>query len=239
MRLIYLYLQAIIARIKRSYRKNNLSWFISDTHFGHQNVINYCLRPFKTKEQMDKFLIFQWNCFIAPEDTVYHLGDFSLNKEALSILGPKLNGRKFLVSGNHDKTYMFKNRSNKKLQTELNKATTAGWTVNQKIELGAVKNGKDLTIIMTHLPPKQEGTEAYDARYMNERIEHNPNALHLHGHLHGKYVKKGNLLDVGWDVMQRPLTFQEIVGLYEDSREFIPSRLGTFYANRKDQESAG
>ena len=239
MRLVLLYIKAFAARINRHFRKKSVHWFISDLHFSHQNVINYCKRPFSNKEQMDAFLIFQWNCYIDPQDTVYCLGDFSLNRHALSIIGPKLNGRKFLVSGNHDKTFLKKESSNKKVANELNRATAAGWTVTQKIELGALRNGEELAIIMTHLPPVGPNASSHDTRYLNERIEHNPKALHLHGHLHGRYIKSGNMLDCGWDVLQRPITFKEIMSTYESTKEFIPSHLTEFYAKRPQTENAG
>lgn len=240
MRLIQLYLEAIVARVKRYFRKKPLTWLTSDLHFGHRNVIIYCKRPFHSVEQMDRFLVFQWNCFIAPQDTVYCLGDFALNRQRLSVTGSKLNGKRFLVSGNHDKTFLKKESQNKNAHGDIKKAVDAGWTVTQQIELGAVKDGKDLRIVMTHLPPTYgDGPEAYDARYMNERIARDPDALHLHGHLHGRYVKRDNMIDCGWDVKQRPLTFKEVMETYEDSRQFIPSRLGDHYANRKIEEEAG
>lgn len=78
-------------------------FFISDTHFSHQNIIKYCNRPFKTKEEMDHILIQKWNEKVQPEDIVFHLGDFAFGNRSnwLSILNG-LNGIKYLIQGNHD-----------------------------------------------------------------------------------------------------------------------------------------
>lgn len=79
-------------------------FYISDTHFGHANVIRYDKRPFDSVEYMDDVLIRSWNSVVTDRDTVYILGDFSWYKEeqTLSILN-KLIGRKILIRGNHDR----------------------------------------------------------------------------------------------------------------------------------------
>lgn len=79
-------------------------WIISDTHFGHTNIIKYCNRPYKNVEEMDEDIIQKWNKFVQPDDIVYHLGDFSLSKkDSLSKLVSKLNGKIVLIRGNHDR----------------------------------------------------------------------------------------------------------------------------------------
>lgn len=76
---------------------------ISDTYFGHNNIIKYCQRPFKDSNEMDKILVENWNEVVKPEDTVYHVGDFGLAKlEVLRAIRQQLNGRIVLIKGNHD-----------------------------------------------------------------------------------------------------------------------------------------
>ena len=53
-------------------------FFTSDHHFGHQNIIRHCQRPFGGAAEMDEELIRRWNERVRPGDEVYHLGDFAL-----------------------------------------------------------------------------------------------------------------------------------------------------------------
>lgn len=82
---------------------SNRIWFTSDTHFGHKNIIKYCNRPFKDTNEMDSALINNWNSVIMPSDTVYHLGDFCFGRLEEQVR--KLNGKKYLIRGNHDHNY--------------------------------------------------------------------------------------------------------------------------------------
>lgn len=81
------------------------TYFISDTHFGHANIIKYHDRPYKGVPEMDKSMIENWNKVVHPDDLVWFLGDiaFYYDKEQLRKLVRKLNGNKRIILGNHDR----------------------------------------------------------------------------------------------------------------------------------------
>lgn len=97
------------------------TWFTSDTHFSHGNIIKYSKRPFLKDEQMslvesrsfcvpndqvkehDDILIENWNRRVRPHDVVYHLGDFAFCRPGYAHqIFNRLNGKIHLVLGNHD-----------------------------------------------------------------------------------------------------------------------------------------
>lgn len=95
-------------------------FFISDTHFGHFNVIGYSERPFvfsedesiplsarqkNLVEEMNQFMIDRWNSVVSENDTVYFVGDFAFcgTQEMKKILD-QLKGTKILIKGNHDRS---------------------------------------------------------------------------------------------------------------------------------------
>lgn len=85
-------------------------FLISDTHFGHEKILEY--EPMrqqlgKTIEEHDETLIEKWNKTVRAKDTVWHLGDVVFTRSSLKLLG-RLHGVKKLVMGNHD-TYNIKN----------------------------------------------------------------------------------------------------------------------------------
>lgn len=78
-------------------------YFTSDLHFWHKNIIQLANRPFQTIEEMNRTLIQTWNSCVRKQDEVYILGDVTLAgpEKAMDVLC-QLNGRKYLVKGNHD-----------------------------------------------------------------------------------------------------------------------------------------
>ncbi len=73
-------------------------FFTSDTHFSHERKIRLKQVPFKTVEEMNHELVRRWNATVAPNDIVYHLGDFGQYDYV-----KKLNGKVILVCGNYEK----------------------------------------------------------------------------------------------------------------------------------------
>jgi len=82
---------------------------ISDTHFSHEKILTFTdnfggkLRDFHNIEEMDECIIDNWNSVVRNEDEVYHLGDVGFNRNKLRLILPRLNGKKVLVKGNHDR----------------------------------------------------------------------------------------------------------------------------------------
>lgn len=76
------------------------TWLISDTHFFHKGVEEWCARPANYVEQ----ILSNWKKLVQLGDVVYHLGDVIFRTESvLSDILDDLPGIKILVKGNHDK----------------------------------------------------------------------------------------------------------------------------------------
>lgn len=79
-------------------------FFTSDTHFGHTRIIELCKRPFANTDEMNAEMIRRWNAVVGRNDTVYHLGDFAVGKDAKKAgdYRRELNGHIILIEGNHE-----------------------------------------------------------------------------------------------------------------------------------------
>lgn len=80
-------------------------YFIGDNHWGHKSIIYNAQRPFQNVFEMDEYMIEAWNSVITNDDEVYHLGDMSYktNPKRFGEILERLNGRIYLIRGNHDK----------------------------------------------------------------------------------------------------------------------------------------
>ena len=82
-----------------------MTYFTSDQHFGHFNIIRLSRRPFKTVEEMDETMVERWNAKVRDDDTVYVLGDLFFRAATVEPILKRLKGQKHLVLGNHDPSW--------------------------------------------------------------------------------------------------------------------------------------
>jgi len=166
-------------------------WFCSDFHLGHENIIKYCKRPFKSLEEMDSTIIKNFNERVKEDDLVFFLGDFCFRyapgesktapKKAFDHYRNQLICKNIIfISGNHDK------RNGIKFPTE-----------SMVIKHGGKR------IYLTHNP-----------KFAKEEFTFN-----FSGHTHNKYGrfnklgKNSCIVDLsveGWNY--QPVTINEIFG---------------------------
>lgn len=174
------------------------TFFTSDTHFWHDgqnghNIITLTRRPYTDLQEMHEKLIENWNNTVQPEDTIYHLGDFSFKDRAgeAEQVFKRLNGHKHLVRGNHDSKHVLR----------------LGWeSINDYLELQI----KNQWLVLFHY--------AIVAWHGSNR---NPGSILLHGHHHGtldyRYLTfRKKMIDVGVDSHAYvPLSFENIIDIYQ------------------------
>lgn len=201
------------------------TFFTSDQHFGHANILVYedeCRRDqhgnrFESVEQMDEYMIEQWNAVVRPGDTVYCLGDFSYKQATIESVMPRMNGSKILIVGNHD-PYFKRLHSDDPEQQALSyeNAARAGFQ-SIHTQLDVEIDGVGLARL-SHFPYWPVEPEPLDCnrRYPLLRPEVGRERVLMHGHIHSQWRLKKEfgrplMLNVGVDMWQmRPVSESEI-----------------------------
>lgn len=162
-------------------------FFISDCHFEHGNIIEYCHRPFLNVDYMNATLVERWNKKVSHGDLVYHVGDFYMNKggEGYRYWQFILNGDIVHIKGNHDR--------NNGVKTLITKCI---------MKFG----GK--TVFVTHRPPHTEGEIPYGCDFCI--------CGHVHELYKHKWVGKYPIINVSVDVWGfEPVSIESILKYYK------------------------
>lgn len=162
-------------------------YFTSDQHWGHTKIITLCNRNFPDTHTMNVHMVECWNSVIKPYDEVYFLGDFGLcTKKSMAFFLYKLNGKKYFIKGNHDKTNI--------LNWMVNTNQIEWWDYDHEFQYEY--KGVKYTFILSH-------------------YQHQPqkdNVICLYGHSHGKSKPVKGSMDVGVDsVGYVPLSIEQII----------------------------
>jgi calcineurin-like phosphoesterase family protein len=179
-------------------------FFISDTHFGHYNIIKHCNRPFLNIHIMDQIIFDNINEVVRPEDTLYILGDFCFKgKKPAEYLSRIVCQDVHLILGNHDKRSDYiDNMSAARIDV--------GFTSVQDVKEIIYCNQR---IYLSHYPHRS-WPASHKGSYM------------LYGHVHGKFNNEDKAsnrltLDVGVDntvnynkPFGQPWSFKELQKLF-------------------------
>ena len=142
-----------------------MRYYISDLHFYH-DTLNRAMdhRGFRDEQDMNEYMIHQWNSRVRKNDEVVVLGDLSMeNWEKTKEVLDQLKGKIYLIQGNHDRFVKDKNFD----------ASRFIW-VRSYAEMH--DNGRK--IILSHYP-----VLCYNGQ--NRLSKHgNPKTFMLHGHVH-------------------------------------------------------
>lgn len=222
-------------------------WFISDTHYGHTNIvsgvsrwsdIDVSCRQFNTVEEMSQHLVGQINKYVGEDDILFHLGDWSFGGiENIWNFRKQIKCKNIhLILGNHDKHILLGKKllncyCNNDGEVENGKFTTYGdWRDD-------LFNAYPLNLfesIQKHLEVIIDGTLVIMNHYplldfhMNEYKE----VIDLFGHVHGKIPhqiveKSGFRIDVGVDNAfklfgeYKPFSWEEIIKLKNENNSNI------------------
>jgi len=175
-------------------------YLIGDTHFYHNNIIEYCNRPFKSSLEMNDIIIENWNSIITEDDTVIHLGDFAIGydrenynnkKDCYIDLMRKLNGEKILVRGNHD-------HESVSFYKDIGFEEVYDYFVYEDI-------------LFFHYPLKIDKYTKKEQKEMIERVKKEQFNYVIHGHIHNNSETLKNHFNCSIEnINYKPIEFEEI-----------------------------
>ena len=177
-----------------------MTYFTSDQHFGHFNIIRLSHRPFATADEMDEAMVSKWNVKVKADDTIYILGDLFFRSANVEPVLKRLNGRKHLVLGNHDHSWTGKVRLGDYFES-----------VQTMKEIDVGSNPATLCHYpMLSYPQARRGYMVYGHIHNNVRDDYWP-----------LIARRSRMLNAGVDVNNfEPVSFDELV---ENNRAFIAS----------------
>jgi calcineurin-like phosphoesterase family protein len=176
------------------------TFLTADLHIDHNNLMDY--EPerrslFHDLEGQRRELILRHNAVVSPTDTIIVVGDLALSEKNVGPYLAETNGRKVLVSGNHDRTHS----CHKKYQNAIRRYLAHGFAeVHEQLELGR--------FLVCHMPYVAD--ERHGERYSQWRPKDEGKWL-LHGHVHSAWRTRDRMINVGVDVWDyRPVSLEEI-----------------------------
>lgn len=189
-------------------------FFTADPHFGHRRILQHCARSFASVDEMDRFLITNYNSLAGSGDQLWVLGDLALGDAELTLPTlALLQADLHLVGGNHDRVHP-SNGGRATAWLERYRTLTGSQEIhatNLELELG---DGS--SVQLSHFP--YPGVQ-YDPRFRDgDRYEPwrpaDDGRWLLCGHVHEQWRQLGRVINVGVDAWGgSPVSEEQILAL--------------------------
>lgn len=166
------------------------TFFTSDLHFGHANIIEYCGRPYRDVEEMDEDLIERFNSKVGPEDRTIFMGDILMGRFDVSIERlEQLNGELIVVPGNHDPLFPT-HGARQSRKDRFTDCFDEVWELSGKYDLDGV--GVNYCHF-PYVPDPWDRAELEPYRPVDDGL------WLIHGHVHDMWLQQGRQINVGVD----------------------------------------
>lgn len=186
------------------------TFFTSDHHFGHGNMIKYSNRPFSGVEEMDEVMTERWNEVVGEWDLVYYLGDLTLRNDGTRYLS-RLNGRIQVLAypWHHDKLWLpldrllYNNNFTAQFRPHIHSKSGYPIIVTHPMVVLGKNIYYDNVIVLCHYPIAEWDRKHYGS-------------WHLHGHSHCRHNGEGKIMDVGVDCNNfYPVSLEQVADYME------------------------
>jgi calcineurin-like phosphoesterase family protein len=192
-------------------------FFFSDFHGYHRQPFIWQTRGYNSPEEHLEGIKNNWNKVVTPGDKVFYLGDLTLNSnvEDTKALFRALNGHIYYIFGNHESNVLPIYREvlefgiQSSMDSEGHGISYEQYPITWENKVTFLGNYAEIVVdgqftVLSHYPL---------ADWNNKR----KGSIHCHGHNHCGRPESAEdhladkILDVGADLMKRPISFDEVM----------------------------
>jgi calcineurin-like phosphoesterase family protein len=189
---------------------DSLRYYIADLHFFHAAMNDRMdHRGFGSMEEMNEYMIMKWNKKVKRNDEVFIIGDLSWGTaEETNALLKRLNGKLYLIQGNHD---IFLSKRKMDL------------TLFQWVKSYEEVSDNNRKVVLCHYP-----IICYNGQYRLDK-DGNPKTYMLYGHVHDTMDQK--LIEQFQEIMR-----STVVVNAQEQQQHIPCNLINCFCVYSDYE---
>jgi calcineurin-like phosphoesterase family protein len=202
--------------------------FTSDTHYGHQNIIRFCHRPYADVHHMNVDLVNRAASIVDVGDELWHLGDVALgylDSTLANLAGIPVDVT--LVAGNHDRCHPYNGARGERFVDVYRERCQLSDLILTSTNL-PLSNGVEVNV--SHFPYADPNPAPQVARNGKPIVDKfapwrpvDDGLWLLCGHVHDSWRQRGRMINAGVDAWGgNPVSEDAIAELIEAGPHDLP-----------------